>query len=83
MAINDFKLMQILGHFSFKQIFCNHKVALDTIRHDVSHILAEAVEEGGFYTDTYILTRNEHGRRTAAAGKLVLALSAEAVTAAM
>jgi hypothetical protein len=42
-------------------------IAITQLLEEQLHILAEAVEEGGFYTDTYILTRNEHGRRTAEA----------------
>ncbi len=42
-------------------------IALTQLLEEQLHILAEAVEEGGFYSDTYILTRSEHGRRTAEA----------------
>ncbi len=42
-------------------------VALAELLEEQLHILAEAVEEGGFYSDSYFLTRNEHGRRTAEA----------------
>ncbi|HVO69011.1 MAG TPA: serine-rich protein, partial [Aggregatilineaceae bacterium] len=42
-------------------------IALTELLEEQVHILAEAVEEGGFYSDIYILTRNDHGRRTAEA----------------
>ncbi len=43
-------------------------VAITELLEQQLNILKEAAEEGGLYSDVYILTRSEHGRRAAEAG---------------